>query len=99
MLTKNEFPILEFDDAPEAKLNPANFVTEKFQTDKLVITFFPEVMDRLAEEYHVTPNAVAVAWIMRHPARIQTIVGSTNAQRVRGCLQGLRYLPDQGPMV
>ena len=50
MLTKNEFPILEFDDAPEAKLNPANFVTEKFQTDKLVITFFPEVMDRLAED-------------------------------------------------
>ena len=45
MLTKNEF-----DDAPEAKLNPANFVTEKFQTDKLVITFFPEVMDRLAED-------------------------------------------------
>ena len=46
MLTKNEFPILEFDDAPEAKLNPANFVTEKFQTDKLVITFFPEVLER-----------------------------------------------------
>ena len=47
---------------------------------------FPElnrVMDRLAEEYQVTPNAIAVAWIMRHPARIQTIVGSTNAQRVR----------------
>ena len=34
MLTKNAAPILEFDDAPEAKLNPANFVTEKFQTDK-----------------------------------------------------------------
>lgn len=50
MLTKNEFPILEFDDAPEAKLNPANFVTEKFQTDKLVITFFPEIMDQLAED-------------------------------------------------
>lgn len=53
MLTKNEFPILEFDDAPEAKLNPANFVTEKtekFQTNKLVITFFPEVLDRLAED-------------------------------------------------
>ena len=50
MLTKNEAPILEFDDAPVAKLNPANFVTEKFQTDKLVITFFPEIMDQLAED-------------------------------------------------
>nr|WP_304955381.1 aldo/keto reductase [uncultured Acetatifactor sp.] len=47
---------------------------------------FPElnqVMDRLAEKYQVTPNAIAVAWIMRHPANIQTIVGSTNARRVQ----------------
>ena len=47
---------------------------------------FPElnqVMDRLAEKYQVTPNAIAVAWIMRHPAGIQTIVGSTNARRVQ----------------
>lgn len=50
MLTKNEAPILEFDDAPVAKLNPANYVTEKFQTGKLVITFFPEIMDQLAED-------------------------------------------------
>ncbi len=47
---------------------------------------FPElnqVMDRLAGKYQVTPNAIAVAWIMRHPANIQTIVGSTNARRVQ----------------
>lgn len=47
---------------------------------------FPElnkVMDRLAEKYQVTPNAIAVAWIMRHPANIQTIVGSTSAKRVQ----------------
>ena len=42
-----------------------------------------QVMDRLAEKYQVTPNAIAVAWIMRHPAGIQTIVGSTNARRVQ----------------
>ncbi len=47
---------------------------------------YPElnkVLDELAEKYAVTPNAVAVAWIMRHPAGIQTIVGSTNVSRVR----------------
>lgn len=47
---------------------------------------FPElnqVMNRLAEKYQVTPNAIAVAWIMRHPANIQTIVGSTSAKRVQ----------------
>lgn len=48
---------------------------------------FPElnrVLNRLAEKYQVTPNAIAVAWIMRHPAGIQTIVGSTNRERVQG---------------
>lgn len=47
---------------------------------------FPElnrVMNRLAEKYQATPNAIAVAWIMRHPANIQTIAGSTNAKRVQ----------------
>lgn len=46
---------------------------------------FPELnrlMDELAGKYHVTSNAIAVAWILRHPARIQTIVGSTNRQRI-----------------
>ena len=40
-------------------------------------------MNRLAEKYQLTPNAIAVAWIMRHPANIQTIVGSTNAKRIQ----------------
>jgi len=42
-----------------------------------------EVLDRLAGEYGVTPSAIAVAWILRHPARIQTIIGTTKAKRVR----------------
>lgn len=47
---------------------------------------FPElnaVLDRLAEKYQVTQNAVAIAWILRHPAGIQPIVGSMNKTRVQ----------------
>lgn len=46
---------------------------------------FPElnvVIDRLAEQYGVTNSAIAIAWISRHPANIQTIIGTTNKQRV-----------------
>lgn len=43
-----------------------------------------EKINKLSEKYGVTPNAVAVAWILRHPAKIQTIVGTTNAQRLKG---------------
>lgn len=47
MFYKNEFPVLEFDDNPEAKINPIHFVKKKFEADKMIITFFPEVLDKL----------------------------------------------------
>ena len=47
MLHRNSIPILEFDDNPTAKLNPTHFAGEGFDTDKMVITFFPEVIDKL----------------------------------------------------
>lgn len=54
MLFENKYPILEFDEEKDAKLNPTVFADEKFGTDKLVITFFPEVMDKLMEEKKIT---------------------------------------------
>ena len=47
---------------------------------------FPELnaaLAKLSEKYGVTKSAMAVAWILRHPAKIQVIVGTTNAQRLR----------------
>jgi len=50
MLNRSEFPVLEFDDSPTAKINPINFVHGEFETNKMVITFFPEVMDKLVKD-------------------------------------------------
>lgn len=41
-----------------------------------------KVINELAEKYNVTDSAIAVAWILRHPARIQTIIGTTNKDRI-----------------
>ena len=52
---------------------------------------YPElnaVIDRLAEAYDVPPIAVATAWITRHPAGMQVVLGTTNAQRVADAAQG-----------
>ena len=54
MITENKYPILEFDNNTTAKLNPSNFVNEPFKTDKLIITFFPEVIDKLIAEEKIT---------------------------------------------
>ncbi|WP_285728828.1 aldo/keto reductase [Nocardiopsis sp. ATB16-24] len=46
------------------------------------------VIDRLAEEYGVPPIAIATAWITRHPARMQVVLGTTTPERVTGAAQG-----------
>ncbi len=46
------------------------------------------VLQRIAEKYEVTKNAIAIAWISRHPANIQTIIGSTNKERVKEICAG-----------
>ena len=53
-MRSSEYPILEYDDRKVAKLNPANFVSERFETEKLVITFFPEVVRQLADEGEIS---------------------------------------------
>lgn len=35
-----------------------------------------------ADQYGVTLEAIVVAWILRHPAKIQTIIGSMNPDRI-----------------
>ena len=41
-----------------------------------------EVIDRLAKKYNVTNSAMAIAWLLRHPAKMQPVVGSTNQTRI-----------------
>lgn len=45
-------------------------------------------LDRLAATYDVTPTAIAVAWITRHPAGIQVVLGTTNPRRVTDAAAG-----------
>ncbi len=56
MIREEKYPILEFDDDGTAVLNPENFTEDRFPTDKLVITFFPEVMEKLAAEGKILPE-------------------------------------------
>jgi len=41
-----------------------------------------DVLDDLARQYGVTPTGIAVAWITRHPANIQVVLGTTKPSRV-----------------
>ncbi|WP_407316518.1 aldo/keto reductase [Isoptericola halotolerans] len=52
---------------------------------------YPElnaVIDRLAATYDVPAIAIATAWITRHPAGMQVVLGTTTPERVAGAAQG-----------
>ncbi len=40
---------------------------------------------KLAEEHAVSPEAITLAWLMRHPAHIQPVVGVTHTGRIQAC--------------
>lgn len=52
---------------------------------------YPElnaVVDRLATQYGVPAEAIATAWILRHPARWQVVLGTTTPERVTAAAAG-----------
>ena len=59
---------------------------------------FPELNDhlqRIAEKYGVTKNAIATAWILRHPAKMQVLLGSMNPERLTQMIQGVDITLDR----
>ncbi|WP_225983742.1 MULTISPECIES: aldo/keto reductase [Bacillaceae] len=52
---------------------------------------FPELnqtLEQLGEKYETTPSAIAATWILRHPANIQLIAGTTNRMRMADIIKG-----------
>ena len=47
-----------------------------------------EMLGQVADEYNTTKTAIAVSWIARHPAHIQTVTGTTNINRLLECSKG-----------
>lgn len=52
---------------------------------------FPDLnakLQALADKYGVTKNAIATAWILRHPAQMQVILGSMNPKHLTESIAG-----------
>ena len=62
-----------------------NFVgNEKFQQ-------LNQVLNRLALKYSVNPSAIAIAWVLRYPAKMQAVVGTTNPKHLREVSQATNF--------
>lgn len=62
-----------------------NFVgNEKFQA-------LNQVLDRLAIKYGVTSSTIAISWVLRYPAKMQAVVGTTNPKHLREISQAANF--------
>ena len=51
---------------------------------------FPELnakIDEIAKKYAVSNTTIAMAWLLRHPARFQPVTGTMKPQRLRDCVK------------
>ena len=52
---------------------------------------FPKLnaeLAKLADKYGVSKNAIAVAWILKHPANMQVLIGTMNPQHIQDSVAG-----------
>ena len=62
------------------------FLYGMFEGNYLDNPKFPEVNQRLqelADDYHTTKAGIAIAWLLRHPANMQVVLGSCNTSHIK----------------
>jgi predicted oxidoreductase len=48
---------------------------------------FLPVVDEIAKAHGCSRAAIAIAWLLVHPARIQPVIGTTNPDRIKDCVK------------
>ncbi len=64
------------------------FFDGPFIGDRVAYPELNDALDEIASAHGITPTGVAVAWITRHPAKIQVVLGTTKPERVRESVAG-----------
>lgn len=44
-----------------------------------------QIIDEIANKYEVSNTTIAIAWLLRHPAHMQPVIGTMNIDRLRDC--------------
>ncbi|MED1205430.1 aldo/keto reductase [Heyndrickxia acidicola] len=59
---------------------------------------FPELnqkLEEIAEKYGVTSTTIAIAWLLRHPAKMQPVIGTMNEERLKDCIKASQVQLDR----
>lgn len=50
------------------------------------------LVQTLAHAYSVAPESIVLAWLLKHPARIQAVIGTAQPARIRACADATRVV-------
>ncbi|MDF2821045.1 MAG: aldo/keto reductase [Clostridiales bacterium] len=48
-----------------------------------------QIINRIANKYQVSNTTIAIAWILRHPAHMQPVIGTMNSNRLQDCCKAV----------
>ena len=48
------------------------------------------LVKEMASAHHVSGEAIVLAWLLRHPARIQPVLGTSRSDRLRACVESVK---------
>ena len=60
------------------------------------VTATSKLVRDLADAHGVAPESIVLAWLLRHPARIQAVIGTANPDRIRACADAARVVLTRG---
>lgn len=66
-------------------LSQGLFTGRDISQEPLHIQKTADLVSKLAAEYQVSKEAIVLSWLMRHPANIQPVIGTTNIDRIKAC--------------
>ncbi|MDR0322699.1 MAG: aldo/keto reductase [Treponema sp.] len=46
-----------------------------------------KVLSEIADKYSVSNTCIAIAWLLRHPAKMQVVTGTMNVKRLKDCVK------------
>lgn len=65
------------------------FMEGVFLNNREKFNVLNHTIDRMAEEKSASPEAIVIAWILRHPAHMQPVVGTMNPARLKRIAKAL----------
>lgn len=63
--------------------------SETLQTEKI-----KRVLKNLSEKYAITEDAILLSWVLKHPAKVSPVIGTTNKNRIKAANLALKTTLD-----